>query len=262
MSTQTHIGELALRRYRVGELPPEERQQAMAHAEACAHCRSRLRALEDEQRRFEQDISFERFAAGVTRATRTPHASQTPRAPWLYPAMGLAALVTMAVLAGPLIDAFEDPRTAGLNRTKGAAAKIDVRIAAGEDGPQRTAAEEAAEPLGPGERVRIGYETSAFAYVAVVSVDAQGVVSPLYPERGESLPVAGSNAGMTYLPGSLEFTGEGAEKVYVVFSDEPLPMELIGHAAERAFEESGRDVTKMTGLDVPGEVFHRTLLKP
>ena len=67
---------------------------------------------------------------------------------------------------------------------------------------------------------------------------------------------------MEYLPESLEFTGHGAERVFVILSDQPLQMAEVLNAAERAFEASGRDVTKMRKLEVPGEQFARTLLKP
>ena len=60
-----HIGELALRRRRAGEALGPDGPAMDAHAATCADCRARIRALDDEQRRFEQEISFDRFAAGV-----------------------------------------------------------------------------------------------------------------------------------------------------------------------------------------------------
>ena len=66
-----HIGELALRRRRAGEALGSDGPAIEAHATSCADCRARIRALDDEQRRFEQEISFDRFAAGVERAARS-----------------------------------------------------------------------------------------------------------------------------------------------------------------------------------------------
>jgi hypothetical protein len=74
-----HIGELALRRRRAGEALGPDGPAMDAHAATCADCRARIRALDDEQRRFEQEISFDRFAAGVERAARGC-ASDTRRA--------------------------------------------------------------------------------------------------------------------------------------------------------------------------------------
>ena len=66
-----HIGELTLRRRRAGEALGPDGPAIDAHATSCADCRARIRALDDEQRRFEQEISFDRFAAGVERAARS-----------------------------------------------------------------------------------------------------------------------------------------------------------------------------------------------
>ena len=70
MNTEGHIGELELRRHRAGETLGAEGPVIEAHAAACAECKARIRALDDEQRRFEAAISFDRFAAGVERAAR------------------------------------------------------------------------------------------------------------------------------------------------------------------------------------------------
>ena len=273
VGTTTHVGELELRRYRAGELDGAAKASVRAHAEDCGHCRSRLRAFDEEQRGFEQEISFERFQAGVSRAMRQPVVTGTtsePKARWLYPAMAMAAMVTLVVVAGPLktfVNGTGVIQTDGpihRNGIKGGA-DIDVRIATGNDGPQRSATAEAPEPLGPGERVRIGYKSGEYDYVLAISIDKDGVVTNLYPDSGQSLPVVKSpDQGWEYLPDSLEFTGTGAETVLVVLSEKSLEVRDVQGAAERAYEEAGRDVTKIRTLDVGPhtEVFHRTVLKP
>jgi hypothetical protein len=97
--------------------------------------------------------------------------------------------------------------------------------------------------------------------VAAVSVDEKGSVSALYPEEGVSLP-AEAAPRTTYLPGSLEFTGHGRERVIVVLSDEALRVGALEAAAQEAFRRAGGDVSRLGRLDVPGEQFQRTLLKP
>ena len=74
-----HIGELTLRRRRAGEALGPDAAAIDAHATSCADCRARLRALDDEQRRFEQEISFDRFAAGVERAARSASKAKARR---------------------------------------------------------------------------------------------------------------------------------------------------------------------------------------
>lgn len=258
-----HTAELLLRRYRAGELADATREEVRAHAEGCAHCRTRLRELEQEQRSFEQEISFERFSAGVIRAARQPVRLSEPRTRYLYPLVAAAAMVSLVVAGGPLKRYFDDgPQP--ITRTKGGAG-MDVRISRGSDGPQRSAIEDAPEPLGPGERVRIGYRAGTHGYVLSVSVDKHGIVTPLYPESGASLPVArGATQQMQYLPESLEFTGSGAETVLVVLSDAPLEVREVEAAARRAFKQAGGDVTRLRSLEVGGgaEVFARTVIKP
>src|SRR3954468_14244680 len=114
--TDEHIGDLTLRRRRAGEALGPDGPAIDAHATACAECRARIRALDDEQRRFEQEISFDRFAAGVERAARTPRVSPRravlPMRVWA-PVLAMAAGIALVVTVGP----FGEKHSA--NRTKG-----------------------------------------------------------------------------------------------------------------------------------------------
>ncbi len=83
MSGAGHPGELELRRRRAGELTSAAMLAIDEHVATCPACRLRLRALDDEQRRFETEISFDRFAAGVERAARVPARRPVARA-WVY----------------------------------------------------------------------------------------------------------------------------------------------------------------------------------
>lgn len=257
MSASTHPGAMTLRRLLAGELKEPEASSCRAHAETCPDCRARVRGLEDEQRRFEQEVSFERFAAGVERAVRRPRAPARPRPRWLGPLAAVAASCALALAARGLFE-LEQP---GPNRIKGGAIEIRVAPAAGD--PQRQASEDPAtpEPLSPGERIRIGYRAHGHRYLTAISIDDQGEVTALYPESGRSLEVP-SDAELRFLPDSLELTGEGSERVVVILTDEPLEVEAVARAARQAFEHAGRDVIKLDHLDLPGEQFHRTFLKP
>ncbi|MFP2928762.1 hypothetical protein ACLESO_26910 [Pyxidicoccus sp. 3LG] len=97
--------------------------------------------------------------------------------------------------------------------------------------------------------------------MAAVSVGAIGDVTPLHPESGESLPVE-PGADMHWLPGSWELTGSGAERVVLVLTDAPLPVESLVDAARRAFLAADGAVEHMALLDVPGEQKHWVVLKP
>jgi len=248
-----HIGELALRRHRSGEAVAGERAAIAAHTSACSDCRARLVAFDDEQRRFEQAISFDRFAAGVERAARGPRrrGRSVPVVALVAPMLAVAAAIALTVSFRP---------RAPENRIKGGAG-MTVRIA-GATG-QRDARGSGAEPLARGDRLRVGYAAGDHRYVLALSVDDLGAVTPLYPESGSSLPVAdGAPSATRYLPDSVELTGAGLERVVVVLSDEPIEVEAARRAARAAFDRADGDVTHLSPLGLAGEEFSRIFAKP
>jgi Domain of unknown function (DUF4384) len=261
---EKHIGELALRRFRAGEaFAPDDVEHAdvASHAAACGDCRARLKALDDEQRRFEGEISFDRFAAGVARAARSVPERRRKAAfearvlRFFVPVVAVAAVV--ALFVGPA----GDPR-GGHNSLKGGGAGITVRVAAGE-GPQRTADELAPEALAAGERVRIGYQPGAHRYLLSVSIDERGQVTPLYPETGRSVSIGKAvGQGPRYLPDSIEFTDAGTERLFVILSDAPIDVDAARRAARASFDKAKGDILHMPALDLPGEQFQRTFIKP
>lgn len=248
-----HPGALALRRLLAGE---DVGAELKAHAEACPECKARLAEFAAEQQRFEEGIPFERFAAGVERARRTPREVQQPRAPWLQVVLSLAAAVLVVVGFGQMSELGQP----GRNRLK-SGAEVDVVVAG--KGGQRDASRSPSAPemLAAGERVRIGYLPGTWHYLAVLSIDEAGAVTPLYPEAGTSLPIApfGPRA---WLPDSVEFTGTGLERVVVVMGQDPTEIQLLAKEAKRRYDEAQGDLSRMAPLDVPGEQFHRTFLKP
>ncbi|MDY7229796.1 DUF4384 domain-containing protein [Hyalangium rubrum] len=260
MSTQQpeHPSEWTLRRLHAGELSTAEATRARTHAAECEQCGAVLRDAEGAQRQFEADIPFERFEAGVNRAVEKAEKQQkSSRAAvvrWAGPVVAIAAAVLVVVAARPLLDSGTVPGV----RTKGGAT-AELRIGGGE-GPQRVAQVDAPETLNRGERVRLGYTPAERKYVLALSVDASGEVTPLYPETGQSLPVE-PGAGPHWLPGSLEFTGLGAERVVVLLSDTPVTVAQASEAARWSFAASGNSVATMDPLEVDGDQTHWVLLK-
>ncbi len=269
MNLEGHVGELQLRRLRAGEALDAEGPVIEAHAAACAECKARLRALDDEQRRFEAAISFDRFAAGVERAARGTPAVRRRRAPlrgWMViPTLAMAAAVAVAVTfhgRTPEVGAGTPGRhlPAGWDGIKGGAGMV-VRVA-GAAG-QRTARVDGTEQLSAGERLRIGYQTGGHRYLLALSIDEHGEVTPLYPEQGASLTVpAGVPSATHFLPDSLELTGAGLERIIVVLSDQPVEMELARQAARAAYDRAGGELGHLPRLELPGEQFTRTFAKP
>jgi|SRR5579863_7792629 len=264
MNAEGHIGELELRRRRAGEMLGAEGPVIEAHASTCAECKARIRALDDEQRRFEAAISFDRFAAGVERAARGPRALPRRAAirSWMVvPTLAMAAAIAVIMtFHGPFQGRGARIHPPGYDGIKGGAGML-VRVA-GASG-QRTARVDAAEPLSAGERLRIGYQTGGHRYLLSLSIDEHGEVTPLYPEQGASLTVpAGVSTATHFLPDSLELTGAGLERIIVVLSDQPVDMALARQAARVAYDRAGGDLGRLPRLDLPGEQFTRTFAKP
>jgi hypothetical protein len=261
MNAEGHIGELELRRRRAGEALGPEGPAIEAHATTCAECKARIRALDEEQRRFEAAISFDRFAAGVERAARGTPALPPRRASirsWMIlPTLAMAAAVAVIVT-------FHGPATRvhhpGYEGIKGGAGML-VRVA-GAAG-QRTACVDGTERLSAGERLRIGYQTGGHRYLLSLSIDEHGEVTPLYPEQGASLTVpAGVSSATHFLPDSLELTGTGLERIVVVLSDQPVDVQVARQAARAAYARAGGDLNQLPRLELPGEQFTRTFAKP
>lgn len=243
--TQAHVGMMKLRQLRAGELKDDEARTVREHADGCADCRGKLSGLEAEQAGFQEAVSFERFAAGVERAAR-PQRIEPRR--WMGPALALLAATVVVVAAPKLM--FQQA-----NRLKGGPA---VSFFAGSAAATREVPGGAPALLSPGEGVMIRYSAQEGRYLTVVSVDDQGAVTPVYPERGQGLPVQGQGE----LPDSLEFTGSGAEQVVVVLSAEALEVERVMAAARAAYDLARGDLSQPLRLDVPGDQFHRTVQKP
>jgi len=246
----THPGELTLRRLLAGEALAE----AGAHAAACEVCQAKLEALEEEQRRFEAEIPFERFAAGVERAARTPRQARPGRS-WTL-RVGLALAATLAVGVTVKLTLGDKPHGNGL---KGGAG-VEVVVAGA---TQRPASKDPLTPeaLAPGERVRLGVVADEWRYVAVVSIDEHGEVTAIYPEAGQSLAMRGGH-DTEYLPDSVEFTGKGLERVVVVMTEAPVAVEDVVKLLRTRYDDAHGDLMHLPPLALHGEEFHRTFLKP
>jgi hypothetical protein len=249
---RAHVGELRLRRFRLGEFAGAEHDEIAQHTAVCAMCRARLDGLADEQRAFEQEIPFARFAGGVERAHRVPAAAR-PAVEWHarprrrfagYALMsGLAAAAALVLVVGlPLVrkDGPIHPRTP--NGIKGGAREGSARIADASGHNQRTAS--SAETLRADDWLRLGFRSDAPAFVAALAIDDAGVVTPLYPESGASLAVAPGREA-SYLPQAIQLTGHGRERVYLVLADQPFTIEALAAATKAAYQQASGDLALM-----------------
>jgi hypothetical protein len=253
-SPSGHLAELVLRRYRAGEFSTEECAETDRHLAACAPCRSKLRVLVEEQRAFECDIPFERFAGGVERARRVPR--QRPRRLWFAGLGGaLAAAAVVLFLVRTPAPAF--------NRTKGSSVEATVRVASAKASAQRAVPPGSQEVLEPGDRVRFGYRTADPRFLAAVSVDDGGEITLLYPESGPALAVAPTEKTI-FLPDSLEFTGAGREKVFLFLARTPFDSAAAKQAVKTAHASARGDLASLPNPAFAGgqQVFSWLFRKP
>jgi hypothetical protein len=185
--------------------------------------------------------------------------------------LGVSAVVATAALVITARPLFEQARVRtaanearGTNRLKGGDGdrpSVTVRVAPADDGAQRTAAVNGVETLGVGERLRIGVRPAGRRYLFAISVDDQGVVTPLYPEVGISVALPPATE-LQYLPDSIELTGRGRERLVVMLTDEPTELDIMKRAVAVAFEKAHGDLARLPELVLDGDQFHRMFLKP
>lgn len=249
-----HLGELALRCYRAGEYAAEACAEVDRHLASCPACRTKMRALVEEQRGFEREISFERFAGGVERAQRVPR--QRPRRAW---AAGISSVIAAAAVALFLVKVSSPAR----NRNKGSSVEATARIASTNPPAQRIVPPGSHEILEPGDRVRLGYKTVDARYLAAISVDDRGEVTPLYPEAGAALAVS-TTLETVYLPDSLEFTGAGRERVFLFLARTSFDLEAAKRAVKSAHQEAKGDLSALPNPAFAGgqDVFSWLFRKP
>jgi hypothetical protein len=249
-----HMGELTLRRYRAAELEGPSCAEVDQHLATCPVCRSKLRVLVEEERAFQREISFERFAGGVERAQRVPR--QHPRRALAWSLSGIVAAAAMALF---LVQVSSSTR----NRTKGASVEATARIASTNASAQRVAPPGSQEVLEPGDRVRLGYKTADTRYLAAVSIDDGGDITPLYPESGGALPVSPTQETV-YLPDSLEFTGSGKERVFLFMARKPFAVDAAKQAVRTAHQGVKGDLERLPNPAFAGgqEVFSWLFRKP
>ncbi len=246
-----HPGELTLRRLRAGELNGPDREPLTQHTQRCARCRARLAVIDEEQSAFARDIPFDRFAGGVERAARVPRPRRLGRR-LMLPAMAALAAAAALVFALPA----SPPGDGGGNRIKGDGVAVVLRVASA-DGQQRSLPSgmdgraEASARLSPGDRLRIGIQTSGRRHVIAIAIDDRGEVTPLYPEAGAAVAIDPASDPV-YLPDSFELTGVGRERIVVLVADRPLALADALLAARNGWSRARGDLGAMA-IELPSQ---------
>jgi hypothetical protein len=227
------VPDLYLERYRLGELPEDERDRIERLLVLDPELRDRLEALQASDAEVARDypapLMDERIRAraraeGVSRRTAASGkgsggwmtALAAARRAWVMPALAAAAVV-LAVGVGVVRPPAPDDGIL----LKGGAAELVVY--------RKTAA---------GDLVRVGYRAAGQPYGAILSTDGNGNVTLHMPRSGGR--ATSLAPGATVL---LDFSYElddapRWERFYLVTGDEPFPLEPVRRAA-RAVATAG-----------------------
>jgi hypothetical protein len=113
-----------------------------------------------------------------------------------------------------------------------------------------------------GDRLRFAYSKDSPGRLVVFSVDDQGIISPYYQETGLT-PMFIQAGVKVMLPGSIELDNhKGWERVFALWSAEPMEDETIRTAVATAFSAANGDLQRMSNLDLPTEQVSFLLRRP
>lgn len=200
-----------------------------AHRAGCESCRARLAWMESAGEAF-RAVVLPRTRRAVREATAPP-----PRAPWWrwlpVPVGALAAGLLLLVLDR------RPPDYVGLKGSAGAAQRPALEVYLGEHGRGRLLASGDVVHADDGLRFVV---RPVGRPVFVVSVDAQGQLSRIFPGPAEGVvPEDG------VLPtGAIVDSAPGPERIFAVYPHGPLRFEELEAAARRALGAAGPDAVR------------------
>jgi len=219
---------------------------AAAHLAACPRCAARLAEARRQGEEFRREV-FPATVAAVVERSR-PRVVRLPRrwGLWLAPLSAAAAAALLFLGGRPAHDYVG---------AKGGALGLAVYVQTS-DGAR---AARDGEVVPAAANVRFHVRPAGACGLWIVSVDASGQVSRLYPAAGDE---AGELTSPATLPGGAHLDGRaGPERLYAVCSPRPLPygeVERSVRAAAAGGEAAVRAARALPGL--PSEAAQATLL--
>jgi hypothetical protein len=243
MTSNDMVSLQMLRRYHFNELSGEERARVEAELEKQPDARARLERMRAAETSFLQQVDLASESVAILEKLDRPQESWFRRLLVGRP-LQLAVAIVLLVALIPLGRALlvDEPTH---NRTKGSAqlemfVKDEAGVRKGNDGMI----------LRSGDQIQFRYRAVGRRYLFVVSVDSRGVISPLYPDtRSASIEVRPD--GLHTLEGSVILDDAvGPERIFAVFSDEPVSYGKIEEAVAKKRE---RDPRRLQRLDLQEE---------
>ncbi|MCB9654046.1 MAG: zf-HC2 domain-containing protein [Deltaproteobacteria bacterium] len=228
-----------LRQHLFDELAPDETAAMRAHVETCSACAHRVTAFREQAAAFVQETDFARESAAVL----ARHAKDRSRyAPFFEGRLAWVAVTLVLLLGAPIgITYYQGRTTSGseiptgshAHRVKGSPG-LEMYI----DRPKGPMKARSGARLREGDRVQFLYQATGYEYLFLISIDARGVVSPLYPEHpGDSIAIDPSRRRT--LEGSIILDDSiGAEKFIGFFSHQPLSFQVLEKKLQNALRKT------------------------
>jgi hypothetical protein len=248
--TQPTISNVRLERYRLGELPPEEREAIATRLGVDPALRDRLAELEQSDRQVAADYPAGAMAEEIRRRGRAEQGfrgrsevreTRPRRRAWLVAASVAASVCIMAVAAAVWLRPPDGDDTT-IKGGGEASLVIHRRVGDGSEELRRGAVAR------QGDQVRIGYRASGHAYGAIVSLDGRGNLTQHLPRTGDR-SAALQPSGTVFLDFAYELDDAPRwEAFYFVTSDAPFELEPIRRAVRDA---SGAGRGSPAALNLP-----------
>ena len=235
-----HPSELALERHLLDPV----RSAIRAHVETCDRCGARVAEMQrqgEDFLRFVFPATVEKVEAAAERSSR--------RFDWirmLAPASAVAAAAAVFLLVRPAAD--HESRCVGEDCiiTKGEHG-LGMTVFLNGSGGARPARDGEVVPAGGAIRFRV--RPAALCNLWVLSVDASGQVSRLFPMTGDGGALV---ATLVDLPGGAVLDGKpGPERIFAICTPAPMYYATVERAVQVAMargESAVRSVTTVPGL--------------
>lgn len=216
----THPSELALERH----LLDPAASAVKSHVESCQRCGARLAEMKRQGEEFLQFV----FPATVEKVEEAAEkgARRFSWIPLFAPVSAVAAAAALFLLVQPAPDGFPADYD-GIKGRGGIGLSVFVNRASG----VHCAVE--GEPVAASEQIRFRVDlTRKPCHLWIVSVDAAGQVSRLFPTTGD----AGVLVATQYeIPGGAELDGKpGPERVFAICTPQPVYYAAIERAVQAA----------------------------
>jgi hypothetical protein len=226
-----------------GYLLERDTSNVAPHVGSCERCKARIAQMEREGQEFLRYV----YPATVARVEEAAAGRRSPWRRWalLLPIPAAAAIAAVLLVALPGTRGPAGPPE-GYVGLKGGGGSLGLTVFLG--------AAEGARPLADGEAVpaasalRFKVQPTRACRLWVVSIDASGQVSRLYPVDGDG---GAKIAHGGPLPGGAVLDGRaGPERIFALCTPSPVSYSAIERTLRKAVGEGDAAVQRQT--DIPG----------